>query len=56
MPTQMITMPDVNIELSDAVDLAELLTFIVDWFTGSQRQTLDGILSDSSDTTPWAST
>ena len=33
-------MPDVNLELSDAVELAELLTFLADWLTGSQRQTL----------------
>jgi hypothetical protein len=33
-------MPDVNLELSDAVELAELLTFLADWLTGSQRQAL----------------
>jgi hypothetical protein len=33
-------MPDVNLELSNAVELAELLTFLADWLTGSQRQTL----------------
>ena len=36
----MTTMPDVNLELSDAVELAELLTFLADWLSGSQRQTL----------------
>ena len=36
----MTTMPDVNLELSDAVELAELLTFLTDWLSGSQRQTL----------------
>jgi hypothetical protein len=45
MPTQVITMPDVTIELSDAVELAELLTFLADWFTSNQRQTLADILS-----------
>jgi hypothetical protein len=36
----MISMPDVHLELSDAVELAELLTFLAGWLTGSQRQTL----------------
>ena len=36
----MTTMPDVSLELSDAVELAELLTFLTDWLSGSQRQTL----------------
>jgi hypothetical protein len=33
-------MPDINLELSDAVELAELLTFLADWLSGSQRPTL----------------
>jgi hypothetical protein len=33
-------MAEIRLELSDAVELAELLTFLADWFTGSQRQTL----------------
>ena len=33
-------MPDVNLELGDAVELAELLAFLADWLSGSQRQTL----------------
>ena len=37
----MTTMPDVNLELSDAVELAELLTFLTDWLSGSQQQTLN---------------
>jgi hypothetical protein len=45
MPTRVITMPDVNLELSDAVELAGLLTFLADWFTSNQRQTLADILS-----------
>jgi hypothetical protein len=36
----MTTMPDVNLELSDAIELAELLTFLTDWLSASQRQTL----------------
>ena len=45
MPTQVITMPDVNLDLSDAVELAELLTFLAGWFTGNQSQTLADTLS-----------
>jgi hypothetical protein len=33
-------MPDVNLELSDAVELAELLAFLADWLSGSQQPTL----------------
>jgi hypothetical protein len=39
----MTTMPDVNLELSDAVELAELLTFLADWLSGSQQHTLADI-------------
>jgi hypothetical protein len=38
-------MPDVNLELSDAVELAELLTFLADWLTSSQRQTVAASLA-----------
>jgi hypothetical protein len=38
-------MPDVNLELSDAVELAELLTFLADWLTGNQRHTLTDSLA-----------
>jgi hypothetical protein len=41
----MTTMPDVNLELADAVELAELLTFLADWLSSSQRQTLTGSLT-----------
>ena len=41
----MTTMPDVNLELSDAVELAELLTFLTDWLSGSQQQTLTDSLT-----------
>ena len=40
----MTTMPDVNLELADAVELAELLTFLTDWLSGSQQQTLNDSL------------
>ena len=33
-------MPDISLDLSDAIELAELLTFLADWLSGSQRQTL----------------
>ena len=33
-------MPDINLDLSDAIELAELLTFLADWLSGSQQQTL----------------
>jgi len=38
-------MPDVNLELSDAVELAELLTFLADWLSGRQQQTLNDSLA-----------
>ena len=38
-------MPDINLELSDAVELAELLTFLADWLSGSQQQTLNDSLT-----------
>jgi hypothetical protein len=41
----MTTMPDVNLELSDAVELAELLTFLTDWLSGGQQQTLNHSLA-----------
>jgi hypothetical protein len=33
-------MPDINLDLSDAIELAELLTFLADWISSSQHQTL----------------
>ena len=33
-------MPDLNLELGDAIELTELLTFLTDWLSGSQRQAL----------------
>jgi hypothetical protein len=34
------TMPDINLEPGDAVELTELLTFLADWISSNQRQTL----------------
>jgi hypothetical protein len=39
-------MPDVNLELSDAIELAELLTFLADWLNSSHRDTLVASLTD----------
>jgi hypothetical protein len=39
-------MPDVNLELSDGIELAELLTFLADWLSSSQRQTLADSLTN----------
>jgi hypothetical protein len=33
-------MSEIRIELSDAIELAELLTFLADWLSASQRQPL----------------
>ena len=33
-------MPGITLDLSDAVELAETLTFLADWLSGSQKQTL----------------
>ena len=33
-------MPDVALELNDATELAELLTFIADWLAGTEAVTL----------------
>jgi hypothetical protein len=38
-------MPGVTLDLSDAAELAETLTFLADWLTGSQEQTLAGSLT-----------
>jgi hypothetical protein len=38
-------MPDINLELGEAVELAELLAFLADWLSGSQRQTLANSLT-----------
>ena len=33
-------MSEIRIDLADAVELAELLTFLADWLSGSQQQIL----------------
>jgi hypothetical protein len=33
-------MPGVTLDLSDAAELAETLTFLADWLSGSQKQAL----------------
>ena len=33
-------MPTINLDLSDAAELAETLTFLAEWLSGSQKQTL----------------
>jgi hypothetical protein len=38
-------MPRITLDLSDAVELAERLTFLADWLSGSQKQILTGSLA-----------
>ena len=38
-------MPDINLDLSDAIELAELLIFLADWISSSQHQTLTNSLT-----------
>jgi hypothetical protein len=33
-------MPQITLDISDATELAETLTFIADWLSGSQQQAL----------------
>ena len=33
-------MPQITLDLSDATELAETLTFLASWLSGSQKQTL----------------
>jgi hypothetical protein len=33
-------MPEISLDPGDAAELAEMLTFLADWLTGSQQQTL----------------
>ena len=34
-------MPHIRLDMVDAAELAETLTFLADWLSGSQKQTLD---------------
>jgi len=38
-------MPQITLDLSDAAELAEMLTFLADWLSGSQKQILAGSLA-----------
>ena len=33
-------MPEINLDQGDAAELAEMLTFLADWLSGSQKHTL----------------
>jgi hypothetical protein len=33
-------MPQIRLDLGDAAELAEMLTFLTDWLSGSQKQVL----------------
>jgi hypothetical protein len=35
-------MPRITLDLSDAAELAETLTFLAEWLSGNQKQTLAG--------------
>ena len=37
-------MSELRLDLGDAIELAELLTFLTDWLSGSQQQTLNDSL------------
>jgi hypothetical protein len=34
-------MPQITLDMGDAAELAEMLTFLADWLSGSQKQTLN---------------
>ena len=38
-------MPQITLDLADATELAETLTFIADWLSGSQQPALDHSLA-----------
>jgi len=38
-------MPQITLDPSDAAELAEMLTFLADWLSGSQKQILAGSLA-----------
>ena len=38
-------MPDIYLDRGDAIELAEMLTFIADWLSGGQQPTLDHSLA-----------
>ena len=38
-------MPEIRLDPSDAAELAEMLTFLANWLSGSQKQALAGSLA-----------
>jgi hypothetical protein len=42
--TELTTVPEISLDLGDAAELAEMLTFLADWLSGSQKQALAGSL------------
>jgi len=38
-------MPQITLDLGDAAEPAEMLTFLADWLSGSQKQALAGSLA-----------
>jgi hypothetical protein len=38
-------MPQITLDMGDAAELAETLTFLTNWLTGSQKQILAGSLA-----------
>jgi hypothetical protein len=38
-------MPEISLDLGDAAELAEMLTFLADWLSGSQKQAQAGSLA-----------
>jgi hypothetical protein len=38
-------MPQITLDLGDAAELAEMLTFLADWLSGSQKQALSDSLT-----------
>ncbi len=38
-------MPEISLDQGDAAELAEMLTFLADWLSGSQKQVLAGSLA-----------
>ena len=38
-------MPQITLDMGDAAELAEMLTFLADWLSGSQKHTLEESLA-----------
>jgi hypothetical protein len=39
-------MPETKLDLGDAAELGEILTFLAEWLSGSQKPVLEGSLAD----------